>query len=194
EITSAAITGRKSSLRDGLAQFVQGGSASQALIHAHSLFEEWALRIMSSPLPEFIRNALHDTRWHETIADEQRRDQILANVEKVIDIVRDTLEGTGAGIHDTIKALEPPEVDREREGEVVIESGAVQIMTIHAAKGLEFGIVILAGLGSGGGNASTILTDQLGLTFGLPAKVASLDDPTKLVRVSPVLSHDMNKV
>lgn len=194
EITAAALTGRRSSLRDGLAQYVAGGSASTALREADRLLDEWSMRILTMPITEFVRTAQDDTRWHETIALDDRRDQILANVEKTIDIIRTTTDGTGAGIHDAIEALAPPEIDREREGQVILESDAVQLMTMHAAKGLEFGIVVLAGLSSGSKPNQTITTDQLGFTFDLPQKVASLEDATVLIPMPDVLSHDMNKV
>ncbi|MBC8124254.1 MAG: UvrD-helicase domain-containing protein [Candidatus Kapabacteria bacterium] len=193
EITAASLAGRKSSMRDGLLRLVQENRATPALIAANSLFERWSTEVLTKPTPEFIRSVLHTTRWHETIANDTRRDQILANVEKVIDIVRKTIEGTGAGIHDAIVALEPPEVDREREGHVVLEQGVVQLMTIHASKGLEFGIVILGGLQAGGRSGSSILTDQLGFTFALPEKQVSLDDPSNLTSMSPLLSHELNK-
>ncbi|MBK6420556.1 MAG: UvrD-helicase domain-containing protein [Ignavibacteria bacterium] len=194
EITAAALTGRRSSLRDGLAQYVARGSASPALVDADRLLETWGTRILTMQIPEFVRSAQDDVRWHETIAKDDRRDQILANVEKTIDIIRSTIDGTGAGIHDAIEALVPPDVDREKEGELVAESDAVQLMTIHAAKGLEYGIVVLAGLNSGGGTSQTILTDQLGFTFDLPAQAAKIETPSELEKMPDVLTHDMNKV
>ena len=193
EITAASLAGRKSSMQDGLLQLVQENRATPALLAAHSLFERWSTEILTKPTPEFIRSVLHVTQWHETIANEPRRDQILANVEKVIDIIRSTMEGTGAGIHDAIAAIEPPLVDREREGSVVLEQGVVQLMTVHASKGLEFGIVILCGLDSGTRTSTTVFTDQLGFTFSLPEKIASLDDPTSLIDTPQLLSHELNK-
>lgn len=194
EITAAALTGRRSSLRDGLSQVVARGSASPTLIEANRLLDEWCTRILTTSVTEFVRTVQDETHWHETISNDDRRDQILANVEKTIDIIRGTMDGTGAGIHDAIEALVPPEIDREKEGELISEGNAVQLMTIHAAKGLEYGIVVLAGLNSGGVTSPTIHTDQLGFTFDLPEKVAKLDDPAKLESAPDVLSHDMNKV
>lgn len=194
DITMASLTGRKTSIRDGLEQLVQTGRATPSVISANTFFSLWDSRILSQSLPEFVRTVLDETRWYETISTDRRRDQIIANVEKVIDIIRGTMEGTGAGIHDAILALKPPEVDQEREGTLEPQTDAVQIMTIYGSKGLEYPIVVLPGLGAGHPPPQTISTDQLGFSLGLPEKMAAPEAPSKLVSIPSVLSHELNKI
>jgi len=193
EITRASLTGRASSLRDGLHQLVTSDRATERLLAANAHLEEWSSWTLTMELPTFVRRVLYSSRWHETIAKDPRREQILANVEKVLDIIRSTVDGTGAGIHDAIEALEPPALDREREGQVQGTDDAVHIMTTHMAKGLEFGIIIMAGLSTNPPSASKIYTDQLGQTFSMPDKIAYTADPSTMVNMKPLVTHEVNK-
>jgi ATP-dependent helicase/nuclease subunit A len=194
EIAACAIAGRRSSLRDGLDVLVREGRASASLIAAHEHFTAWSESILAMPLPTFIRTALDTTRWHEAIAGDDRRDQILANVEKVLDIVRSTIDGTGAGIADVIDALTPPESDREREGAVEVDGDAVQVMTIHASKGLEFNIVILAGLNGGASPSSVVRSEAFGLTASLADKEVRPENLLTPVKLTPSLIHKANTI
>ena len=83
----------------------------------------------------------------------------LSNVQKFLALAR---EQAGTSLSDFLRRLRDLQVRAAREGEALgsaPEAGAVQLMSIHAAKGLEFPVVGVADLGrkKGGGFGSPLL-------------------------------------
>ena len=75
-----------------------------------------------------------------------------ANLGKLVDLVRRWETGGDAARLPLPELLEEYQSEETRESEAMVESpqdGTVRLMTIHAAKGLEFPLVVLADLGRG---------------------------------------------
>ena len=85
-----------------------------------------------------------------------------SNVAKFLALAR---EQGGASLSDFLRRVEDLRAREAREGEAPAgapDAGAVQLMTVHAAKGLEFPVVVVADLGRGsghGGSTPRILHD-----------------------------------
>jgi len=78
--------------------------------------------------------------------------QMLANTGKLAGIVRSREEKEPYALSDLTNDLRRSMDDEEREGEAPLDAlaaHAVNIMTVHAAKGLEFPIVIVPDMGTG---------------------------------------------
>lgn len=93
-----------------------------------------------------------------------------ANVAKFLQLAR---ERGGADLSAFLESVDNLKAREAREGEALPDqpdTGAVQLMSIHAAKGLEFPIVALADLGRSPrhGNAPRILRDPM---YGLACQV-----------------------
>jgi ATP-dependent helicase/nuclease subunit A len=107
------------------------------------LLSEWLVKLRSMTIAELIEHILVSTRAWTYYYEPQRR----ANIKKFILII-ENLEAQGKTIikardflERTCKRSEEPKANVNTEG-----MDAVKIMTIHAAKGLEFPIVLLPGL------------------------------------------------
>jgi ATP-dependent exoDNAse (exonuclease V) beta subunit len=98
-------------------------------------------------LSETIRAALDAALAPLVLSGGERRGQAEANIEKLMTIVRQLEASESSSAQNIIRALRE-RIDRDKgepEAESSLEGrGAIQLMTIHAAKGLEFAMVIPA--------------------------------------------------
>ncbi|MFC9335837.1 UvrD-helicase domain-containing protein [Arthrobacter sp. NPDC057009] len=113
---------------------------------------------------EIMERLVTDRRMLEAAIDAPRYRDVWRRLRFVIDQARAWTEATHGGLRDYLvwAAVQQEENSRVKEA-VVPETDvqAVRIMTIHASKGLEFPMVILAGTGSGPNNQkSAALWDQ----------------------------------
>ncbi len=94
-------------------------------------------------IPKLIRTLLKESGWISKITPFKDKDQRVANIYKLIDSAREFEKQGFVSIYDFVKELETLE-EISKDGEAGINTeNAVGIMTIHAAKGLEFPIVYL---------------------------------------------------
>jgi ATP-dependent helicase/nuclease subunit A len=113
---------------------------------------------------EIMERLVADRRMLEAAVDAPRYRDVWRRLRFVIDQARAWTEATHGGLRDYLvwAAVQQEENSRVKEA-VVPETDvqAVRIMTIHASKGLEFPMVILAGTGSGPNNQkAAALWDQ----------------------------------
>ena len=118
-----------------------------------------------------LRTALDRTGYEATLAlidrDQGGSGRQLSNVRKLLELARG--QG-GAGLSDFLRSVQDLRAREAREGEApggAPAGGAVQLMSIHAAKGLEFPVVVVADLGRRtrrGGEAPRLFHDP---AFGL---------------------------
>ena len=134
-----------------------------------------AVRLLSSflsyarrlPPARLIRRIIDESGIFIVFGGMAGGEQAVANVEKLIAIARDTASPTLDGfVEDIGQSID----DGDREGDAridVTDTDAVAIMTVHAAKGLEFPVVIvpdLAGMPRSG--TDTIMIGE-GLLIGV---------------------------
>ncbi len=127
------------------AMMTEKGAVAYATSILHQL---WALRGRVE-VWELLQEAITATGYLAILAladqsspgSRQRR-----NVEKLLELARTR---GGASVADFVRDVHTRKINEVREGEAIPdpEAGVVQLMTIHAAKGLEFPVVVLADLG-----------------------------------------------
>lgn len=124
---------------DLLSRLKKSGYAEKVIAY----LEEWLFLIHSMPIAELLEKALVQTHAWEYFYESQKR----ANIKKFIRIV-EGLEAEGKPLLKIRDFLEKIEDKAEEPKANVNTEGmnAVRIMTIHAAKGLEFPIVFVPGI------------------------------------------------
>ena len=145
--------------------------ASPQVQRAMQIIGELRARITSipgEPADQAVRWALREAGWYGTLIDDLRREQILANVEKVCSLIHATCTRPGATLYDVLEELAAP-TDRDDEAEQTfsVDPNVVKVMTIHASKGLEFGFTILCDLSSTAPRETYLISSTFGITIPL---------------------------
>jgi ATP-dependent helicase/nuclease subunit A len=111
--------------------------------------ERWRELADRIPLSDLMARALEESGAFAALAWGPRGPQRVANVEKLLDLARRFEAESGLGIAAFVERLRVLGEIEEREGEADVPAGlgGVRLLTVHAAKGLEFPLVIVPEIG-----------------------------------------------
>ncbi len=169
------------------------GSDNELFLRAKNILDEMLGSVSAMPLPQLINKMLSLSGYYGTITRKPDRKHISANIEKFISIARDFENRGFTGFFDFVDEMNflSSESLKEPEAVTLSDEDTVNIMTIHASKGLEFPVVILYDTNSGtrGRSESAYIDEFTGLTF--PLTIDYLHK-TKVVIKTPL--HYISKI
>ena len=157
------------SLWSNMEGYVHIHEANDALKKAHETLSGFMDRAQTMSLPILIHSMLEASHWRNIVKRMDDGDQWIANAEKLIGIAREFEQRGFKHIHAFVDELElSAEHDDEPEAPIINSENAVNLMTIHASKGLEFPIVFLYDTNAKERSTAPALfeSDQFGI--GLP--------------------------
>lgn len=123
----------------------------QAARRATEALEKWLLLADRLPLPQYLQRVLEEGGWYASFSRGSRGTQTVSNIEKLLDSAREKSLNESMDLADFSEWLNDRIDHIEDEGEADVDiqlGGAVQIMTVHQSKGLEFPLVFVPDLGA----------------------------------------------
>lgn len=146
---------------------------------AAARLKEWQTSAGTEPLPELLRRILRESGMYAVYGGMRNGRYALANLEKLIGLARSQVRRRAMPLPEFVRMLATGAEQEIKESVAQIdlpEGDAVRVMTVHAAKGLEFPIVILANLDSTISSPGTGLVLDKDLGVGLPLRMHGAGD------------------
>jgi len=122
--------------------------AWERLERFHVRYEEWRRLAVRSGAAAALEAALDDTGYEEWAAAQSDGGETVANVRRLLEMARQFDRGSRGGLYRFLVWLDAEEAADRAEPATGVVRSAVQLMTVHRSKGLEFPVVAVAGLGN----------------------------------------------
>ncbi|MCX7735822.1 MAG: UvrD-helicase domain-containing protein [Candidatus Kapabacteria bacterium] len=137
-------------------------------LRAYLILREFIKLADRIPIYKLLAKFLQDAAWFGTVSNKSGEKQIIANIEKFLNFAREFDSRGFRNFYDFInevKFITENEID-ESESVFITDDDVVNVMTVHASKGLEFPVVILQGTNSEAKkNEGFVISPELGLWF-----------------------------
>ena len=145
---------RNDSIYDACASYAleYDDDLAKKLNHFWEIFMQIRSKIPYTPIHELIRCILAITNYEQFVAAMPAGEQRRANIKMLIEKAKDFEQTSYRGLFNFIRYIEYLQKYKVDYGEVNVSSeqeNTVRIMSVHQSKGLEFPIVLVAGMGKG---------------------------------------------
>lgn len=111
-------------------------------------FARWREAVRQGSLSRCLGKVLLETHYEPLLRAEPRGAERAANVRHLVDLTRQYDPYQRQGLHRFLRFVAMQEEELDPEPAPVPGENAVRLMSIHRSKGLEFPVVVLAGLGT----------------------------------------------
>jgi ATP-dependent helicase/nuclease subunit A len=149
-------------------------------------FDGWRALARQSSLSHCLETVLAESHYEALLLTEARGQERSANVRRLLDLAREYDPFQRQGLYRFLRFVQAQQAEEaDLEPASAQTDDAVRLMSIHKSKGLEFPVVILAGLGSQFNLQDLYRDFLLHETYGLCPKVK----PPDAEQSYPSLAH-----
>ena len=149
DLVAIRVCSRDQGFWDALRKFQREGMGTQKVNEFLHRYERWRGMLRHSSLSQCLEMVLTDTQYETLLLTEDRGSERVANVHKLLDVVREYDPAQHQGLFRFLQFVKSQaKAELEEEPAPVQTTNAVRVLTIHKSKGLEFPVVVVAGLGS----------------------------------------------
>ena len=146
-------------------------------------FAQWRRLARQESLSRSLEAVLSETHYADWLLTQERGQQRHANVQRLLGLARQFDEFQRQGLFRFLRFIEAQQTaETEPDVAPVSEANAVQLMSIHQSKGLEFPVVVVADLGKSFNvadlRAEVILDEQYGLCPQIKPPAAGIRYPS----------------
>lgn len=174
------------------AQMLPPDAAS--LAEARRLLREWRNTVRSQRIAAILELAVVNTPF---LAGQDDPAAVAENVYKLADLIRGMEDDGRGGLQAVIAWLNFQRNDTRDADAEVPDAGSIQIMTMHASKGLQFPMVILSNLSQGGQSRSGLQISPLDLhasQLPLAALAGGDDEDASFEKTAPAFLKEYLKL
>ncbi len=167
----------------GAAEAAARRPAEAGVRRAAALLETHRSLADRMPVPRLLRRIAADTGWIGTMAGLSQGPQHRENFLKLLDLARTRGASAPPTLYDFCSYLEHRAEEEVREGQAAtaVSGKAVRVMTVHAAKGLEFPVVVLPFLNRlSGSDQEPLIHPDFGIGFTPGAVEGGTSGPAPL--------------
>ena len=192
DLTGASTDSKQASPFDGAEKIgnrkpdrIFAARDKQALIDAVFNLGHWINLSKRMPLVDFLRLVFDEGGYYISLSRGNRGEQALSNLEKLMDNARELSLQDNADLDYFTEWLNNRIDHIEEEGEADIDislGGAVQIMTVHQSKGLEFPVVFVPDLAANFnlGERETIYAEAVPRDMSVSAEKITLRETSEI--------------
>lgn len=130
----------------------EGSKVSEKCKKAKEMIDGYVNEVNSMPLSEFIWKLMHETGYYIYIGGLPSGQQRQANLRALADKAAEFQTGRSGSLYEFLRYIDNMRKRGVQTGQSMLISESddvVRIMTIHKSKGLEYPMVIIAGMGKG---------------------------------------------
>ncbi|MCK5742441.1 MAG: UvrD-helicase domain-containing protein, partial [Chlorobi bacterium] len=165
---------------------------SAAAKRAVSILSDLLSHAASMTIASLIGEILNRTTWRAAVRNMRGKEQAEANIEKLISYARDFENRGFRNMFDFTEELKLIIDSNVNEGEAVFSAStdAINVMTIHASKGLEFPVVALYNSNSRSGRPENFFVNE---KFGISFSTLVADQQSGVRKTASTLLHELNR-
>lgn len=180
DILKIILDNNETTLWKKFQKYLENNKDNQYLLKINEIFSEFFTVHCNLRVSQLIQNLLTNSVWFSVIKEMPSKHQMLANVQKLVEMAREFEKRGFKSIYDFVEELNFIREQSINEGEAVFQTGenAVSLLSVHSSKGLEYPVLALFDTNNKSDNqkySGIMISDILGISFPTPVTIDEVE-------------------